>query len=253
MKIGLIQYSPQFEDINSNEQSIINLLQNSYQNEELLIFPELTLSAYTMSTDKFKSETTEQQIKFFSELSQKYSCHTFVGLIEYEDNKYFNALLHFSEKGEIIAKYRKIHPFSYAKENEYYSSGENVVITEINGITFGLSICYDLRFPELFRHYGKERCTAIINIANWPEKRMEHYLALLKARAIENLCFTIGCNRVGDDPFNHYNGCSSIFSPLGKHEICIENEEKLISFELDPNLTSETRNRFRFLDDIKLI
>ena len=140
----------------------------------------------------------------------------FAGIIEKDGKNYFNTLVHLDPNGKLKTKYRKIHPFSYSTENKYYKAGKSPVITKISGMKIGLSICYDLRFPELFRFYAKAKVDLIINIANWPDTRIEHWRTLLKARAIENQCYVAGVNRVGDDPKLHYNGYSSVFDPMGK-------------------------------------
>ena len=114
-------------------------------------------------------------------------------------------------------------------------------------------MCYDLRFPELFRKYGKKKTHLIVNIANWPDTRIEHWRTLLKARAIENQCFVAGVNRVGKDPKLYYIGFSSLFDPTGKEIVAVENEEHVILIDLDKNFVKEVREKFPFLEDIKLI
>ena len=126
-------------------------------------------------------------------------------------------------------------------------------LTKIKKWKIGLTICYDLRFPELFRKYGKKRAHIIVNIANWPDTRIEHWRTLLKAGAIENQCYVAGVNRVGKDPKLNYVGHSSVFDPMGKEIVAVENEEKVIVVDLDKNYVNEVREKFPFLDDIKLI
>ncbi len=174
-------------------------------------------------------------------------------LIEKDSDKFFNTLLHIDSNGTLISKYRKIHPFSYSDEDKFYDKGNDTVISKINGWKTGFSICYDLRFPELYRFYGKERVDLIINIANWPDTRIEHWRTLLKARAIENQCYVAAVNRVGDDPKLHYNGFSIVIDPMGKEIITNENEEKILIAEIDKNKVEEIRNKFSFLNDIRLI
>ena len=150
--------------------------------------------------------------------------------------------------------YRKIHPFSFANEEKYFSAGNDIVATNIGDVKIGLTVCYDLRFPELYRLYAKEKVDIIIDIANWPSVRVEHWKHLLKARAIENQCFIVGVNRVGvDGKSNEYNGCSGVFNPMGKEIVLVENDEKIIQSEIDIAEVNETRTKFRFLDDMKLI
>ncbi len=130
---------------------------------------------------------------------------------------------------------------------------KNIIISEINGIKVGLSICYDLRFPELYRFYAKEKVHLIIVIANWPDTRIEHWGALLKARAIENQCYVAGVNRIGDDPKLHYPGFSGVFDPMGIEIVLLKNEEKILFSTISKEIVEKIRKNLPFLDDINLI
>ncbi len=253
MKIGLIQYSPEWENPEDNLINIHELIKNSASDEEILIFPEMTLTGFTMSAKKFSEEIDGIATVSFIRLSQKLKKHIFAGIIEKDNNKIYNSLYHFDKNGLITARYRKIHPYSPAKENKYFDASKEPVVTYIGKIRIGLSICYDLRFPELYRFYAKEKADILINIANWPVQRIHHWKLLLRARAIENQCFMIGVNRVGNDPFHKYNGYSSIYDPMGNEIISVSDEEKFISAEIDIESVKATRDKFPFLDDIKLI
>ena len=253
MKISLYQFNPIWEDKKSNQQKIIGYLKKSRLDTDVLIFPEMTLTGFTMRSKKYSETIDGKTPQFFRSLAKEFHIHVFAGLIEEENGKYFNTLIHFNREGKIAAKYQKIHPFSFSGENRHYNPGNTPVITSIDGIRIGLSICYDLRFPELFRYYGKERVEAIINIANWPVQRIEHWQHLLKARAIENLCYVIGVNRVGKDKGNDYSGQSAIYGPLGENLLTINNIENIESINLDFEKVKTTRAQYPFLDDIKLL
>ena len=253
MKIGIIQYDPVWENKAESKKRIFELLNSLRSEISLLIFPELTLTGFTMRSKKFAEQISGESVSFFSSIAKKISAHVMAGFIEEDNGKYFNTLVHINDMGNVVTKYRKIHPFSSTGENRHYVSGERKVITEIDGLTFGLSICYDLRFPELYRYYAKERVEAIINIANWPEIRIDHWYSLLKARAIENQSFMIGVNRIGKDKANNYVGWSSVFHPYGEELICIKNQKKLKVVSISAKDVSETRERYPFLNDIKLI
>lgn len=253
MKIGLVQYSPAWENLEENILIIEEMLKSSDINFDLLIFPEMTLTGFTMNSEKFAEEIDGTGTKYFMHLSERIKTNVFAGIIERDHKNIFNSLIHFDPHGLIKARYRKIHPFSYAKEDQFYTAAKEIVVTKIDHVKFGLSVCYDLRFPELYRLYAKERVDVLVNIANWPVPRIEHWKVLLKARAIENQCFMIGVNRVGTDPFNTYNGCSAVFDPMGNEIILVEDSEKIIEAEIDLSLVHSTRTKLPFLQDIKLI
>ncbi len=250
--VGLVQYSPVWEDKLSNQQRIKKLIEQT-GNIDLLVFPEMTLTGFTMKSADFAEELKGESYSFFLELAKIKKCAIMYGVIEKGKNKNFNTLVHLNNQGKIIKTYRKIHPFSYSKEDKNYGKGKDIVISNVQGFKIGLSICYDLRFPELYRFYGKEKVDIIIDIANWPDTRIEHWRTLLKARAIENQCFVVGVNRVGSDPYVNYNGFSSVFNPMGKELLADENKEKIFDVEIDKALVNEVRENLPFLKDIRLI
>lgn len=252
MKIALVQYNPVWEDKEANKKKILQLLKE-VKKVELIVFPEMTLTGFTMKSEKFAEGIQADSFRFFSTICKEKSTHIFAGIIEKRSNRIYNTLIHIKPDGNLIKLYRKVHPFSYSTENEHYDAGTKPSMTKIRHWKIGLTICYDLRFPELFRKYGKKRNHLIINIANWPDTRIEHWRTLLKARAIENQCYVAGVNRVGDDPKLHYPGFSSVFDPMGKEIISVENEELVIGAELNKDYVREVREKYPFLNDIKMI
>jgi predicted amidohydrolase len=253
VKIGLVQYHPGWENKEESRSKIIHLLCNMPIDIDLLIFPELTLTGFTMRSKRFAENIDGESIRFFSSLAEKYDCHIIAGFIEEDQERYFNTLVHLDPHKEMICKYRKIHPFSFSGEDRHYASGSHPTITEVKGLHIGLSICYDLRFPELYRQYAKKRVDIIVDIANWPVERIEHWSTLLKARAIENQCYMIGVNRVGSDKSLHYPGWSSVFHPFGEELICIRESEEVTIIEVHSEEVKKTRDKYPFLNDISLI
>jgi len=252
MKIALVQYCPVWEDKNANKEKILPLLKDIVE-VELIILPEMTLTGFTMKSEEIAEGIQGDSFRFFSSIAQEKATNIFAGIVEKRNTKNYNTLIHIKPDGKLVKLYRKVHPFSYSSENEHYDAGTKPAITKIKNWKIGLTICYDLRFPELFRKYGKKRTHLIVNIANWPDTRIEHWRTLLKARAIENQCYVVGVNRVGDDPKLNYPGFSSVFDPMGKEIISVEGEEKVIVVNLDMNYVNEVRAKFPFINDIKLI
>src|SRR4030067_1303740 len=171
MNINLFQYNPSWEDKRKNKDKILSLLKGKIPTSSLLLFPEMTLTVFSMNTEKLAEEREGKSFQFFSELAKKFSTSIIAGIIEKDENNFFNTLIHINSSGDLISYYRKVHPFSYSDEDKYYRGGDKPVVTEIDDWKIGLSICYDLRFPELFRFYANERVDLIINIANWPALR----------------------------------------------------------------------------------
>lgn len=253
MKIGLVQFSQAWENIEENKQKILQLLDKTSSKFNLLVFPEMTLTGFTMKSSTFAEDINGTSFRFFIDLASKLKTNIFAGIIEKDEDKIFNSLIHFDENGLIKARYRKIHPYSKAEEDKYYNAGNDLVVTEIGHHNIGLTVCYDLRFPELYRMYSRKDISAFVNIANWPVPRIEHWDTLLKARAIENQSFVIGVNRVGIDSFNNYNGHSSVYDSMGKRICFSEEDELILECELNFESIVETRTKLPFLIDMKLI
>ena len=252
LKIALVQYSPVWEAPEKTIEVIESLIEKSdLRDVSLLIFPEMSLTGFTMNSKKFAEEIDCVSFLYFMQLARRLKTNIFAGIIERDDKDIYNSLIHFDDKSLIRAIYRKIHPFSFANENRNYSSGNKPFVTSINKISFGLSICYDLRFPELYRIYGKQKADVLVNIANWPIARINHWNLLLQARAVENQCFMIGVNRIGIDPHLEYPGSSSVIDPMG-NVLGLNKTESILVVEIDSEMVRETRNKLPFLEDIKL-
>ncbi|GAB4296010.1 MAG: carbon-nitrogen family hydrolase [Ignavibacteriaceae bacterium] len=253
MKITLVQFNPDWEDKSRNIEKLEKLLEANAPKTQLIVLPEMTLTGFTMNSGKFSEKIDGESFNFFSDTARRFNSDVIAGIIEQSGSNYFNTLLHVDKSGNLKSRYRKIHPFSYSTENIHYSAGNEPVVTEIDGVETGLSICYDLRFPELYRLYAKKKVKLLINIANWPDTRITHWKTLLKARAIENQCFFAAVNRVGKDLKLNYTGQSNIIDPMGYEIITTDDKESIITAEFDINKVDNVRSEFPFLKDIKLI
>lgn len=162
-----------------------------------------------------------------------------------EDGRYYNRGFVF-ERGEVIHVYDKRHLFSLASEGEWYTRGTEKGVFHFKGWSFNLVICYDLRFPVWLRN--TENYDLLIVVANWPQKRIEAWNALLKARAIENMAYVLGVNRVGKDANGIvYSGRSTCVDALGEVNSGLESNFRIM--ELSKKELLQKRNRLGFLKD----
>jgi predicted amidohydrolase len=255
MKIALVSLDIKWENKEENKDRISKLLRTfSERKVDLVIFPETTLTGFTMNPEKLEEELSSSgSIVFFQDCAKKMHSYIAFGMIlQNSSAKPTNNLLVISPQGEVIASYKKIHPFSYAGEDKVYSAGEELSKIVINGFTVGLSICYDLRFPELFQGLSKES-DLIINIANWPKGRVEHWRCLLQARAIENQVFFVGVNRTGIDGNGlEYEKSSLIFDPRGRTLLPERINEEVDIYNLDLAEVAKYRDEFPVKKDRKL-
>ncbi|MBP1544755.1 MAG: hypothetical protein J6A16_11730 [Oscillospiraceae bacterium] len=157
-----------------------------------------------------------------------------------------NRLAYADKQGQIQARYSKMHPFTYG--GEIFAKGSSPVCFCIDDMYIGLTICYDLRFPELYQELSKS-CGCIIVSASWPKSRREHWLTLLRARAIENQCYIIGCNRTGNGDGIEYCGDSVVFSPDGLLVADGADRCGIVLCEISGQTVSEIRKAFPLKQD----
>lgn len=246
MKIALVSLNQKWEDKKSNMEHIRELF-HVICNEsiELIVFPEMTLTGFTMNVETMMEEyDTSPSIRFFQQCAIQFNTSIVFGVILKEREKAANALVMIDSNGEILARYNKIHPFTYAGEDVKYIQGNEIVNIEFNKVNIGFTICYDLRFPELFQALSKN-ADLIINIANWPEKRDQHWTCLLQARAIENQVFLAGVNRIGTDGNGiSYSKSTNMIAPSGKIIEPIFTKEEIAVYDIDLKEVDTCRQNF---------
>lgn len=200
MKVALVSLDQKWEDKEYNLRRCTDLVRRSATlGAEMVVFPEMTLTGFTMNTGiSMENPDTSVSVNAFAKLAKQHQVSIVAGVVLQSGQKAANALVAFSSDGVERARYIKIHPFSFAGENHFFEAGNCLAKMEIAGFMAGFTICYDLRFPELYSALAKD-CNLIINIANWPKRRVHHWKTLLQARAIENQVFILGVNRTGID------------------------------------------------------
>ena len=255
MKIALVSLNQSWENKAENKQKVektLALITEHCSDTNLVVYPEMTLTGFTMESEKVKEdELSSETITFFKEQAKKYKVSIAFGVVLSKGEKATNNLVVVSEQG-VLATYAKIHPFSYAGENDYYQAGDELKKLTIGGATIGLTICYDLRFPELYQAYSKD-CSVILNIANWPERRVSHWRALNKARAIENQVFMIAVNRIGTDGKGlQYVFSSNIVSPYGEELKGTSLSEEVVVYDLNLEEVAQYRAEFPVKNDRKI-
>ncbi len=248
MKIGVVQLDILWEDKSQNMKKCETFFKEaSVSGCDLLIFPELTLIGFTMNTSLAESFESSESVAAFRDYCHRYSVDCIFGYSEKADDDFYNVLLHINKSGEVSSRYRKMHPFLHG--GEIYTAGDDFCVCKAAGEDIGLSICYDLRFPELYQQLSKKSKCIVVS-ANWPESRREHWIALLKARAIENQCFIIGCNRVGKHEEMTYSGDSMVISPDGMVLAAAKDSaENLLCCDIDISEADNLRCSFLLKND----
>ena len=252
MKIALGQIDMGFEEKEKTMELCSRLLTEAGEKEvDLVIFPEMTLAGFTLNPEAYgEDRKNSKSIAFFKEEAKKNGVAICFGLPIQENGISTNHCIVMDETGEILADYAKIHPFSYGAEAKHYIGGTEIQFCIVKGVPLSPFICYDLRFPEIFQ-IASEKSHIITVIANWPASRREHWMTLLKARAIENQCFLIGVNRSGDGGGLSYHGDSMAVSPTGEVLAHAEGSNGLTILEIDPHEAANVRAGFPLKADRK--
>lgn len=218
----------------------------------IIVLPEMFNTGFCMDVEEICEEPGGDTEKVISFLSSSFRVLIIAGIpLKAENGKGKNAAVVFAPDGSVAFRFSKLHPFSPAEEESYYIRGDEIVIVEYGGWKISPFICYDLRFPESYRAAALEGSEVLVTIANWPEKRAPHWLPLLQSRAIENLAYSIGVNRVGSSPENNYVGQSVIFSPWGEIISVADNAECVLRAELSRQKILDIRKNFPCLEDAK--
>ncbi len=216
----------------------------------LLVLPEMFATGFSMYADRMAAHGDRIR-EFLQGLAQTHGVWVLGGFVEAGDeptSRPYNCCVLFRPRGDEALKYRKIHPFSMADEHLHYGAGEALPTAMVEGVRVTPLICYDLRFPEPFRAAAEETDLFVV-AANWPDPRIEAWSTLLKARAIENLAYVLGINRVGTAGDLHHSGRSALIDPEGKTLAFSAHHSTVLGGPVDPERVSQTRQRFGFLCD----
>lgn len=253
MRIALVSLDQAWEKKDINLAACRSFTQSAKaHNVELVIFPEMTLTAFSMNIQSSaEDEQTSPTVESFRVIAQEFQVAIICGVVFKDGDKATNNALMIDRGGRAKARYSKIHPFTFAGEDKVFNGGSQISFGEIDSMTIGLTICYDLRFPEVYSALGK-KCELIVNIANWPARRVDHWNVLLKARAIENQLFVVGVNRTGVDGKGlEYKKSSQIINPNGELVSPVLSEGLMDIYEIDSALISQFKQVFSTTQDRK--
>ena len=265
LRVGITEVDIAFEDKERAKENCIKVMETAKENGvELLVFPEMTLTGYTMMPGKVYERSADgrysDSVSFFMEQSRRYNMAMAFGYIDAVEGdaainqngaeqtgtknkavKYMNKLA-VVQGEDILLDYAKIHPFSYSNEHLVYRGGDRLCQMKLKDVRIGGYICYDLRFPEIFSA-ARDKYEAILVIANWPQERVLQWEALLKARAIENQAYVIAVNRTGVSGRLTYVPSSHIYDQLGC-DIAKRVDETLLIADLDGEKICNARKLF---------
>jgi omega-amidase len=258
MHAHLIQLNISWENPSANFAGVEALLADAPINPgDLILLPELFDTGFSLNT-AVTNDADGHTEAFLTNLAKRLSVTVQGGRTVLPAGKThaLNIMSVIDPAGLTVCTYAKIHPFSFGREPEAFAGGDEIVTyswNEKTPIRCAPAICYDLRFPELFRFAVKQGAELIALGANWPSARQHHWRTMLIARAIENQAFVLGVNRTGSDPHLHYAGGSIIISPKGDILAEADNQECVLTGPIDPALVHAWRKEFPALQDARLL
>ncbi len=217
---------------------------------EVVVFPELWSTGYDLERVQEHATPTDQGV--FAEvakLAKEHSIHIIGSLLAVKGQGYSNTAVVFSPRGQLLAEYSKVHLFRPLEEDRYLVPGQEAPVFDLPWGRSALAICYDLRFPELFRKYALAGARMVFLTAEWPYPRVMHWQTLLRARAIENQCFMVACNRVGESGDWSFFGHSAIYGPSGELIVGAAEEEMLLTAVIDLDAIEKTRKLITVFED----
>jgi omega-amidase len=261
--VTIIQTHLHWEDKTANLRMLEEKISSIKEKTEVVVLPEMFSTGFSMKPEQLAETMDGETVQWMKRVAAEKRIILTGSIIIEEDRKYYNRLIWMLPNGQ-YGLYDKRHRFAFAGEDRHYTAGTKRLIASVKGWKINLQVCYDLRFPVWARQapsqpppQGEEKNSAtgaeydiLIYVANWPERRSHAWKTLLQARAIENQCYVIGVNRVGNDGNGIYHsGDSMIIDPLGETLYHKKDEEDVFTISLDKSHLQAVREKLPFLKD----
>lgn len=250
MKVAALQHDIQWADREANFRDLEILIADaSAVGAKFLVLTEMFSTGFVVDRDDIGEPIGGPSSQFLIRMAREHNVWIAGSCPEVtsDDPRPYNSLVVASPDGT-THRYNKIHPFTYGGEHKHFRAGTEQFTITVGDLRVSLSVCYDLRFADEYWRQAVDTDLYIVP-ANWPASRREHWMALLRARAIENQAYVIGCNRVGDGGGLHYAGDSMIINPLGEVLAQGGDTQTILFADVDPGVVSATREKFPFLQD----
>jgi predicted amidohydrolase len=216
----------------------------------LVLLPELWTTGYALSQGKELASTLNTgTFAEVSALALQHKISVVGSMLEKRGTAVANTAAFMAPNGRSMGVYRKLHLFRLMDEDRWLQPGEAPLALDLPWGRTGIAICYDLRFPELFRRYSVDGAKIILIPAEWPMPRIEHWRTLLQARAIENQCYIVACNTVGEIGDTVFGGHSMIVDPWGKIVVEAGEQPQTLTVDIEMDLVDEVRKRIPIFED----
>lgn len=248
LKVATIQTSLYWENIDANIELFTQKIAGLTEKADVVVLPEMFSTGFSMNTQLAETQDG-RAMQWMQQTAAMYNMAVCGSLMMKNRHDVYNRFIWMNPNGTYHV-YDKRHLFRMGYEHEYYKPGNDKLIIEHKGFRLQLLVCYDLRFPVWIRRTVKENYDAIFIVANWPQRRAEHWKTLLRARAIENQCYVVGVNRVGNDGKDVYHsGDTSFIDPKGEIKYQLSDAEGVALHLLDKEEVIKYRQDFPAMND----
>ena len=252
MNAVCIQLDIVWSDPQANREAVAEMLAaTDLTGGDLVVLPEMFSTGFTMDPNALAEPPDGPTAVFLAQTAKRFGVYLLGGLPGRHGDTFRNEAVLLDPNGSVLGRYWKMHPFSPSGEGMHYTPGDETIVIPIGEFQLAPAICYDLRFPELFRSAAAAGANLIAVIANWPAKRADHWTCLLRARAIENQAYVAAVNRCGSDPNHTYAGGSVIIDPQGNILALAGDDQCVIRAPLDREALKRWREDFPALRDIR--
>lgn len=253
MKLALVQLQVLEKNKAGNVAHGLELLRQAAKEHDIVVLPEVWPTGYSLGHLQQEAETFDSSlIKDICKIAKENECSILAGSIPMShDDKIYNTSVAISKNGSIVNYYDKVHLFGLFNEEQFFAPGQRFNAFDLDGICCGSTICYDLRFPELYRHLALQGAKIIFCPAEWPEARGDIWRLLAQARAAENHLFMVAVNCAGTFKGAPFFGHSMVVAPSGKILAEAGMDEEIISCEIDLATIDKVRSRLNALSDVR--
>ena len=252
LKISLAQIDVRLGQPQANlETAQMMAVEAARRGSDLLVLPELWSTGYDLErAGQYATPTDEGIFAQMAAMARRHQLHVLGSCLSLlGPEQYGNTAVLFDPQGQALGEYSKVHLFRLMEEEKYLTAGDRLTVVDSEWGRLGLAICYDLRFPELFRAYALGGVRVVFLPSEWPHPRLAHWQTLLRARAIENQFYMVACNRVGASKDTDFFGHSCIVDPWGETVVEAGEEPMLLTVEIDTERVAAVRKKIPVFED----
>lgn len=247
-RIACLQIDIQFGDVPANLREVAQQFKALGPDVDTVVLPEFWPMGYSL--DQLAEIVEYDMLTPIITLAKQYNVDIIAGSVPTKrDGKFYNSLPVITRKGEVTFWYDKVHLFRLMDEEKFLAEGTANGVFTLSGVRSAAVICYDIRFPEWIKTQMLQDVDVLYVVAEWPKQRLDHWRALLIARAIENQVYVVACNRVGSDPNNTFGGHSMVIDPWGQVVSEADDQTGILTADIDLARVAEIRRNIPVYED----